>query len=350
MMYSFYQVAQWMSLIALLAAAVAAIYAWRCSRRRVYIFLLLACIGFALAPSTPWVMRALNQLELTKAERERQEAMTEEIIAVNEKYDPIPFAEVPYILYFPFGHIFLLIASIYFAKEERKKIQKSPQRKASSLSNAAICDADKAIYQKNNRSAFVTVLAWIFIILAGFTMLISIFQTVMVNAAFSREVIEELMMQAEENNFPIMFQFFISNIRFFVFGFLLVSATTLVSAIGLLFRKNWARIVFICMMIVGILWNIFKIVMHYIMLPSSPITSGAESSMPFDLIFNIMRILILIITGGVCIVFAWIIKKLATTPIRAEFTRENNSDEPRTGEPCGSSNEFSLPAVGQDDQ
>jgi hypothetical protein len=119
-MYIFYQVAQWVSLAVLLATAVAAMCALRWSRRPVYIYFLLACLGFALAPSTPCASRIVKQRQMTEKERVREDAMMEEFMAVNEKYHPIPYSEVPYILNLPFGQVFLLLGVLYLANEERK--------------------------------------------------------------------------------------------------------------------------------------------------------------------------------------------------------------------------------------
>ena len=128
-MYIVYQVAQWVSLVSLIATAVAATCALRWSRRPVYIFFLLACLGFALAASTPWIARALNQLQMTEEESARDDAMMAEFTDVDEKYQPIPYSEVLYALKLPFGQVFFLLGVLYLVNEERKDGKKGVANK-----------------------------------------------------------------------------------------------------------------------------------------------------------------------------------------------------------------------------
>ena len=119
-MFGIYRIAQWTSLLAILLTAVAAVCAFRWSGKRAYLFLLLASLGFTVAPTTPWVLRTLERLTLSEQERAQQEALMEEVLAVNEKYDPVPYVHVPFILRLPFGQVFLLFAALHFAAQERK--------------------------------------------------------------------------------------------------------------------------------------------------------------------------------------------------------------------------------------
>lgn len=172
------------------------------------------------------------------------------------------------------------------------------------------------------KSTFVTVLAWIFIVGAGFTTFISILQNIMINLMFPVEKMNEAFNDpTTQEHIPLLFRFLFSNIRIFFFSFLAVSATTFTSAIGLLKRKNWARIIFIVLMSLGILWNIAGVIMQFSMFPSMPIPEEApdQFTTQFTTMITIVKIFTIVMAVGVSILFGWIIKKLASDKIKSEF-------------------------------
>ena len=99
------------------------------------------------------------------------------------------------------------------------------------------------------RSNFITVLAWIFIIGGGFTTLTSLMQVIMTSLMFSNN---EAQMFREHA--PGEAKFMFQNMHLFVYMFPIVSIATLVSAIGLLKRENWGRFLFMGIMVFGIFW------------------------------------------------------------------------------------------------
>jgi len=106
------------------------------------------------------------------------------------------------------------------------------------------------------RSTFVSVLAWIFIVIAGFALLISILQNIMITAMFPMEEMQKSLNAPEAQEMPAVARFMFSHFTLFFRAFLVVTLVTFISAIGLLKRKNWARIIFIALMALGIAWNI----------------------------------------------------------------------------------------------
>ena len=102
-----------------------------------------------------------------------------------------------------------------------------------------------------SRSGFVTALAWLFIVLGGFATLMGLLQNLMINLLLPIAVREE---GAKDPPWAAAFMF--DYIHLIFLGFLAVSALTLAAAIGLLLRRNWARLVFIGLMGFGILWNL----------------------------------------------------------------------------------------------
>jgi hypothetical protein len=173
------------------------------------------------------------------------------------------------------------------------------------------------------KSTFVTVVAWIFIILAGFSTFISMLQNIMIQTMLSTTEMHRAMeMSNQDRNIPLVAQFMFNNIRLFFAAFLVVSASTFVSSVGLLKRKNWARLAFIGIMALGILWNIGGFVMQLAMFSSMPqIPSGApdEFQSRFNAMFIVMAVFSAIMAIGFSVLFGWIIKRLVSPEIKREF-------------------------------
>ena len=181
------------------------------------------------------------------------------------------------------------------------------------------------------KSTFVTVLAWIFIVLAGFAMFISILQNIMITLIFPVEEMNQRLSSHEvQENMPAFANFMFSNIRLFFFGFLVVSCATFISSIGLLKRKNWGRIIFIAIMSLGIAWNIFALVLQQFMMPSMSEMPGPPGS-NFGVMMTIMRVFTSLMALGISILFGWIIKSLVSPKIRKEFMPETFQDVPTMG-------------------
>ena len=169
------------------------------------------------------------------------------------------------------------------------------------------------------RSTFVTVLAWIFIVLAGFSTFISILQNIMITLMFPMEEMQAGLNGPEaRENMPAFFYFMFSNIRLFFFGFLVVTSTTLIASIGLLMRKNWARMLFIGVMSLGIVWNIVGVVLQQFMMSSMldmPNVPGPD----FEIFIIVIRVFTFLMALGMSILFGWIIKRLLSPAIKQEF-------------------------------
>jgi hypothetical protein len=121
---------------------------------------------------------------------------------------------------------------------------------------------------------------------------------------------------------PAFFRFMMGNVRLFFASFLVVSAAMLGAAVGLLKRKNWARILFIFILSLGIIWNIGGMALQFFILQDFPKQVGAPPEIVSD--FKTMRTLIMVFSAllalGFSLLFGWIIKKLASVEIRREFS------------------------------
>lgn len=176
------------------------------------------------------------------------------------------------------------------------------------------------------RSTFVTVVAWIFIGLSGMVTLISILQNILFATVFSDARMQEAMAAAPKQGMPPFFHLMFDHMRLFLLVLLIMSATKLVSAIGLLRRMNWARLLFIGLLGLDIAWSIGGAVLQQVFMssmldfaknvPNAP--SGFEDGMKGMMIA--MRVFSTLFALGFGLLYAWIIKRLVSQPIVAEFT------------------------------
>lgn len=172
----------------------------------------------------------------------------------------------------------------------------------------------------SQRSSFVNVLAWIFIVLGGFATFIGILQNIMIRMMFRKEEMIQAMHQAENaKQMPVFANFMFNHMDMFFLFFLIISATSVVSAIALLKRKNWARIVFIVLMSLGIVWNLGGLVMQFTVFSSMPEMAGKGVPPEFEKMMNIMKIASVIMVIVFSVLFGWIIRKLTSTSIKEEF-------------------------------
>src|SRR5258708_16289557 len=167
------------------------------------------------------------------------------------------------------------------------------------------------------RSTFVTVVAWIFIVLAGFATVISILQNIMIALVFPVDKMQEAAKQAEDAHAPRYAMLLFNYFWLFFLSFLVVSASTLAAAIGLLKRKNWARIMFIGIMALGIALNVAGLVVMFFFMSSMAEIAGSSSG--FESMWMVMLGFNLLTVVGFAWVFGWIIKRLLSDEIRREF-------------------------------
>lgn len=168
------------------------------------------------------------------------------------------------------------------------------------------------------RSTFVTVIAWLFIVLSGGTTLIGILQNVMIWFLFPRNEFRNAMSSpAAVKEVPAAFRLIFGNMELLFLAVLLLSALTFVSSLALLRRREWARVVFIVLMLLGIVWNIAAPVAQLVLF------NDARFNPPSDPNFRTMMIVMQVFTWvfalAVAALFAWIAKKLMSPEIRAEF-------------------------------
>ena len=172
------------------------------------------------------------------------------------------------------------------------------------------------------RSTFVTVVAWVFIALAGFATFMSILQNIMIALVFPAAAMRIGMEQAAGRpGMPWFAAWMFQHMQLLFLFFLLASASCLAAAIGLLKRKNWARLLFIALMALGIAWNIGGVVAMVLFLPS--LTEVLPPNRPelahFGVMFKVMMAFNLVIVAAFVVLFGWVIKRLLSESVQREF-------------------------------
>jgi hypothetical protein len=171
------------------------------------------------------------------------------------------------------------------------------------------------------RSTFVTVLAWISIVLSGFGTLVAILQNIMVHTLFNGAAVAESM-QAPPPDAPPFAAFLLAHFPLFFLAFLLASAFALVSSIGLLRRWNWARLAFVGLMGLGIAWQLVGLGVQFSVFSTiraqfaASAMQGGPDMQPFLIAMAIVGVLFAV---GFSVLFGWIAKRLLSAPIALEF-------------------------------
>jgi hypothetical protein len=172
------------------------------------------------------------------------------------------------------------------------------------------------------RSTFVTVLAWVFIVLSGFGTLISILQNIMVQTMFSTPELQAAMQAPPPPGTPAFASFLLAHFQWFFLLFLAFSATTLAASIALLRRRNWGRLLFVGLMVFGILWNLGGLALQFAMFGSMrqqfQAAPGAPDMGPF---FIAMAVATVLFALGFSALFGWIAKRLLSPQVASEFAR-----------------------------
>ncbi|BFI94832.1 MAG: hypothetical protein RSP_03420 [Rhodanobacter sp.] len=173
------------------------------------------------------------------------------------------------------------------------------------------------------RSTFVTVLAWLFIGMAGFAALIALLRNLMLQWLW----LPAMQMQPAPPlppGLPAPTQWMFGHMVWFFRAFLLVAAVTLAAAIGLLRRHEWARRLFIGLMGLNIAYQVLGLAWQwwfagsmdaFLHAPGMPadMSSVMHDFMRAAQVFGTLMALLL------CALSGWIIRRLCSAQVRDEF-------------------------------
>jgi hypothetical protein len=172
------------------------------------------------------------------------------------------------------------------------------------------------------RSNFVTVLAWVLIVGSGLLTFVAVMQAVMLTFVFPHGFWSNPQPPHASENIPPLVQFLASKAQYFFLAFWLLAVVTLAASIGLLRRKNWARLIVICIFGLGVVWNLGGIWLQGQMVSTFtqlPAQTPPEFAQQMQHTFVVMRVVTAIFAIAVAIVFAWLIRRLVSARVKAEF-------------------------------
>lgn len=170
------------------------------------------------------------------------------------------------------------------------------------------------------RSTFVTVVAWVFIAIAGFATLITALQNVMIFMFFPMEDLRQAPLDDPAlAEMPGWTRLMITHMELWFLFWFLMTALTLIAAIGLLRRRNWARLLFVGILAFGVLWNVASPFLASGMMSSDDFAGAGDR---FAKLFLVMQVFTVVLAVGMAVLFGWIAWRLCTPAIRAEFVRE----------------------------
>lgn len=186
--------------------------------------------------------------------------------------------------------------------------------------------------EPDERSVFVTVVAWLFIAISGLGAAVAVLQNLLFWTMFSGSDGSASAVELPPEAPPFM-EFVLGNVQWILPSILLLFLLMLVCSIGLLKRRNWARLFFVGLMGLGIAWQVLGVVHNFLNFSSMEAQFEAAAG-PGGAGMDMGPILIVSVVMGVLFalafaaVFGWIAAKLLSAPIAREFRPQLVSDAP----------------------
>ena len=173
--------------------------------------------------------------------------------------------------------------------------------------------------QQKKQSSFINVFAWISIVFSGFGIFIGIMQNVMMQTVMKDNNFEEAI--SRDENIPPLMKAIFENFEFLVMGTLLITIVVFIASIGLLKRKNWARLFFIVFLILGVIWTVVGGFMQFSFMESMMTSNGIPQDVPpeFQNMQNTMKIVMGVMMVAMLGLYLYLIKRLRSDEIKDEF-------------------------------
>ncbi len=175
-------------------------------------------------------------------------------------------------------------------------------------------------------STFVSVLAWLGIILHAFLALGAIMQGVLLRTVLEDPTLMERVTAAySATPIPEVGPYVVGISRIIFAAFFAYALIGVAASIGLLHRKNWARLTTVVMLALTLAW---MALMTGLQLLSGNISMPANPNYPnmpdMTQMMSTIRTFSLIIGVAIMATCGWLIWRLVSKPIRAEFVRDRS--------------------------
>jgi hypothetical protein len=170
------------------------------------------------------------------------------------------------------------------------------------------------------RSLFVTVTAWVFIVLAA----LGASSAVLQNASIA-SLAPGLQMAGDQQSLPGLSGLLMSYLPWVLGTGLLMSTATLAAAVGLLLRLDWARRAFIALLVMAIVAHLAGFWVQYELVHSLVDHTLHQAPLPpeaagvFGGFVTAARVMAVVVTLAGCSLLGWIIRRLMSPAVRQEF-------------------------------
>jgi hypothetical protein len=175
-------------------------------------------------------------------------------------------------------------------------------------------------YNVGARSIFVTVTAWVFIVMAALASASAVVQNALVAS-----LLPQSLGSANLPTLPLLTSLLIGYLPWVVGAGLLMSLATLASAVGLLLRLDWARRAFIGLLAFAICANLLGLWLQHEVVQSVVASTLSGAPLPahaigvFGGFVTAARVMAVVVTLGACLMLGWIIRQLMSPSVRQEF-------------------------------
>lgn len=169
-------------------------------------------------------------------------------------------------------------------------------------------------FNVGSRSLFVTATAWFFILVAGAATASAVVQNAAVAALMPN-------LHVSAQGLPLVTGFLVGYLPWVVGAGLVISLATLVSAVGLLLRLEWARRVLIGLLAFAIVANLMGLWLQHELVQSfvSRAPVGPEAIGVFGGFVTATRVMAVAMTLAACAALAWVIRRLMSPSVKQEF-------------------------------
>ena len=169
------------------------------------------------------------------------------------------------------------------------------------------------------KSSFINVFAWISIVFSGFGILIGILQNVLMQTVMKDNNFQDAIKESDQQLPPMMVAMF-EHMDTIIMLTLILTIFIFVTSIALLKRKNWARVAFIVLLILNIVWTVVSGFMQFDMLKGM----GQIEDVPpeFQQAQSVMGVVMGLMLLAMIILYLYLIKRLNSKEIKEEFLEQ----------------------------
>ncbi|MCW5659357.1 MAG: hypothetical protein KIT60_16760 [Burkholderiaceae bacterium] len=175
-------------------------------------------------------------------------------------------------------------------------------------------------YNVGSRSLFVSVTAWVFILFGIAAITLSVIQ-----GAATASLLPGLSLHLAVKPLQGLVQVLAAHLPWVAGVALALSIGTLVAAIGLLLRLEWARLAFIAVVALAIVANLAGLWLQQELLQALIDHTLSRAPLPLEAagVFGgfatAARAAAVVLSVATCLLLAWIIARLSTQAVRQEF-------------------------------